>query len=181
MKTISLIFSSICLSMCSFAQVGSLFPHLSAHLLDDKKVELPAHAKGKFTLLGMAYSKEAEKELSTWYQPVYETFIHKDKGGVFQTESYDIHLYLIPMFTGANQAAHGTAVKEMKAGVDKTLWPHLLVYKGELKPYKDHLAMTHKETPYFFVLDKHGKIIYKTTGKYTDEKMEEIEALVGDN
>ncbi len=162
-------------SLNCLAQIGNQFPLLSAKKLDDHEVILPKSTHGKFTLLGLAYSKEAESDLATWFQPVYETFIHKDKGSLFEVESYDIHLFFVPMFTGLNQAAHGTVVKEMKAGVDKNLWPYILIYKGEIKEYKSSLMMEKKELPYFFVLDKNGKIVYKTTGKYSDQKMEEIE------
>ena len=173
---------SICLfSIFCQAQVGHQFPLLTAKKLDDHEVILPKSTHGKFTLLGLAYSKEAESDLATWFQPVYETFIHKDKGGVFETESYDIHLFFIPMFTGLNQAAHGQAVKEMKKGIDKNLWPYVLIYKGEIKEYKTSLMMEKKELPYFFVLDKDGKVVYKTHGKYSDHKMEEIENLIGTN
>lgn len=159
----------------SFAQVGSQFPHMSATKLDDKVVELPLHTKGKHTLLALAYSQEAEKELATWYQSVYETFIHKDKGGVFETEHYDVHLFIVPMFTGVKESVHAKAVKEMREKVDPNLWNYVLVYKGDMKPYKDKLGLTQKEHPYLFVLDKHGKIVYATSGAYTDEKMEQVE------
>ena len=162
---------------CS-SQIGHHFPVMNTKHLDDHDVALPKSTHGRYTLIGLAYSQEAEKDLATWFQPVYETFIQKDKGGVFETESYDIHLYFIPMFTGLNQAAHGKVVKEMKAGVDKKLWPYILIYKGEIKEYKTSLLMDKKELPYFFVLDKNGKIVYKTTGKYSEHKMEEIEKLL---
>jgi hypothetical protein len=177
MKNISIIFFLIAAFQVS-AQVGKTFPYLSAHKLDDFKVELPSNTNGKYTLLGMAYSKEAEAELATWYQPVYETFIHQDAGGPFEVEHYDIHLFLIPMFTGANEAAHGKAVQEMKKSVDKNLWKHVLVYKGDVKVYKDQLAMQKKEIPYIFLLDKTGKIVYATHGKHTDEKIEKIESFL---
>ena len=179
MKKSFLLCLALGLSLVSVAQVGHQFPNMKTQKLDDHIVVLPENAHGKYTFVGVAYSKEAETDLATWFQPVYETFIHKDKGGVFETESYDVHVYFIPMFTGVNQAAHGKAVKEMKAGVDKTLWPYLLVYKGEIKEYKAQLAMDKKELPYFFVLDKKGKVVYKTSGKCTDEKMEEIEKHIG--
>lgn len=175
MKTIFLVSFLTIQSFLLHAQIGKPFPKMQAHKLDEKAVVLPDETKGKFTLLGLAYSKEAEKDLVTWYQPVYETFIHKDKGGAFEVESYDVHLYFIPMFTGINQAAHSKVSKEMKEGVDKTLWPYILLYKGELKTYKDQLAMADKNLPYFYVLDKQGVVVYKTSGKYSDEKMAEIE------
>lgn len=175
MKTIFLVSFLSIQFLFSNAQVGKPFPKMNAHKLDEKGIVLPDETKGKYTLLGLAYSKEAEKDLVTWYQPVYETFIFKDKGGAFEVESYDIHLYFIPMFTGINQAAHSKVSKEMKEGVDKTLWPYILLYKGELKLYKDQLAMDDKNIPYFYILDKHGVVVYKTSGKYSNEKMTEIE------
>jgi hypothetical protein len=175
MKTIILTLSLISHSFLLKAQIGKLFPEMKAHKLDEKVVVLPEETKGKYTLLGLAYSKEAEKDLATWYQPVYEAFIFKDKGGAFEVESYDINLYFIPMFTGINQAAHSKISKEMKEGVDKTLWPYILLYKGELKSYNDELAMDDKNIPYFYILDKKGLVVYKTSGKYSNEKMAEIE------
>lgn len=179
MKSIAVSIGVLLSFFQSVAQVGSVFPHLSAQKLDDKTIELPLHTKGKHTLLALAYSQEAEKDLATWYQPVYETFIHKDKGGVFETENYDIHLFIVPMFTGVNQSAHAKAVKSMKENVDQNLWNYVLVYKGDIKPYKDKLAINKKEMPYLFLLDKNGKIVYTTSGTYTDEKMEEIERHIG--
>ena len=175
MKNLPLILVILCQSLHLNAQIGKPFPKMNAHKLDEKNVILPEETKGKYTLLGLAYSKEAEKDLVTWYQPVYKTFIFKDKGGAFEVEFYDIHLYFIPMFTGINQAAHSKVAKEMKVGVDKTLWPYLLLYKGELKTFKDHLGMNDKNLPYFYILNKQGVVVHKTSGKYSDEKMAEIE------
>ena len=169
------------LSLGANAQKTHLFPQMSTNKLDDQIVVLPDQIKGKYSLLGLAYSKEAELELATWYQPVYETFIHKDKGGVFETESYDIHLFLIPMFTGVNQMAHSKVSKEMKEKMDKTLWPYILLYKGDLKNYKDNLAMDKKEHPYFYVLNKKGEIVYKTFGRFSEDKLEQIEKVINGN
>jgi hypothetical protein len=44
-----------------------------------------------------------------------------------------------------------------------------------LKPYKESLDFEKKDTPYFFVLDQHGKIIYATSGKYTKAKLDGVE------
>ena len=97
----------------SHAQIGKQFPELKGITLEDKNITLPNDTKGKFTLLGLAYSKAAEQELLTWFQPVYSTFIEKAKPGLFN-ESYDVNLYFVPMFTGVNQAASETARKKMK-------------------------------------------------------------------
>src|SRR6478609_5365401 len=136
-------------SYCVGAQVkGKMFPDLVAETVEDKKVNLPADTKGKYTLLGLAYSKKSEDELNSWFSPVFSTFIQKTKG-LMAGFGYDVHVYFVPMFTGVNAAATGTAKKRAA-----------------------------KDIPYFFVLDPEGKIVYATSGKYSDDKMAQIEEVI---
>ncbi|MCK6617371.1 MAG: hypothetical protein L6Q51_06980 [Cyclobacteriaceae bacterium] len=157
--------------------IGTTFPLMEAETVEDKKVTLPEAVKGKYTLLGLAYSKKSEDELNTWFQPVFEKFIQKNKG-LFEGFGYDVHVYFIPMFTGVNAAATGTAKRKAMKNVDPQLLPYILFYKGELKPYKDALDFEKKDIPYFFVLDKEGKILYATSGKYSVSKMDEVEKVL---
>lgn len=161
-----------------YAQVGDTFPDLDGTTLTDKDIKLPVDTKGKFTLIGMAYSKKSEDDLKTWFNPVYNTFIHKSSSSLFGDIGYDINVFFIPMFTGVKRAAASTAEKKMKQKTDPKLLPHILFYKGDLKTYKDALDFEKKDVPYFFVLDKEGKIIYATSGAYSKKKIEEVEALV---
>lgn len=168
---------SLLIVQYSFAQVGTVFPNLKGTTLSDKQLIVPVDTKGKFTLIGLAYSQKAEQDLQTWFQPVFTTFIEKTKPGLFN-DNYDVNLYFVPMFTGANQAAAEKTTKYLKEKLDKVLVPHVLIYKGELKDYKQHLKLEQNDTPYFFVLDKDGKIVHTTSGRYTDEKLEKIEAMM---
>lgn len=156
---------------------GKMFPDMTAETVEDKKVNLPTDTKGKYTLLGLAYSKKSEDELNSWFQPVFETFIQKTTG-LMSGMGYDVNVYFIPMFTGVNTAAEGTAKKKAAKNIDPQLLPYVLFYKGKLEPYKESLDFQHKDVPYFFVLDPQGKIIYATSGKYTEEKLEEIESKI---
>ena len=83
--------------------VGKMFPGMEAETVEDKKVKLPDAVKGKYTLLGLAYSKKSEDELNTWFQPVFQKFIQKNKG-IFEGFGYDVNVYFVPMFTGINAA-----------------------------------------------------------------------------
>jgi hypothetical protein len=157
--------------------IGTVFPLMEAETVEDKKVVLPEAAKGKYTLLGLAYSKKSEDELNTWFQPVFEKFIQKSKG-LFEDFGYDVNVYFVPMFTGVNAAATGTAKRKALKNVDPHLLPYILFYKGELKPYKDALNFEKKDVPYFFVLDKEGKILYATSGRYSVAKMNEVENVL---
>ena len=177
MKAI-LTISFVLILIVSNAQVeGKMFPDMTAETVEDKQVNLPKDTKGKYTLLGLAYSKKSEDELNSWFQPVFETFIQKTTG-LMGGMGYDVNVYFVPMFTGVNAAATGTAKKKAAKNIDPQLLPYVLFYKGKLEPYKDALDFQHKDVPYFFVLDAEGKIIYATSGKFSDEKLEEIESKI---
>jgi len=178
MKTLCFVVFGLFLTLTVEAQVtGKMFPDMEAETVEDKKVKLPQQAKGKYTLLGLAYSKKSEEELNSWFQPVFEKFIQKTSG-VLASFSYDVNVYFVPMFTGVNAAATGTAKRKALKNIDPQLLPYVLFYKGELKPYKDALDFEKKDIPYFFVLDPEGKIVYATSGKYTDAKMDKVESAM---
>jgi hypothetical protein len=92
--------------------------------------------------------------------------------------TYDVNVYFVPMFTGVNAAAQGTAKKKAVKNVDPQLFPYLLFYKGELKTYKEALDFEKKDIPYFFVLDPEGKIVHATSGPYTESKMDAVEEVI---
>jgi hypothetical protein len=178
MKKSLLVLSFSLVAFISSAQViGKSFPSMEAETVEDKKVKLPGDVSGKYTLIGMAYSKKSEDELNTWFQPVYEKFVKKSTG-LFAGLTYDVNVYFVPMFTGVNAAATGTAKKKAMKSVDPQLLPLILFYRGELKPYKEALDFEKKDIPYFFVLDPQGKIVYATSGKYTAEKMDAVEEKI---
>ena len=157
--------------------VGTQFPDMEAETVDDQKVLLPNDVKGKYTLVGLAYSKKSEDELNGWFQPIFTKFIQKNKG-LFESFGYDVNVYFIPMFTGVKTTAAGTAKKKAAKDIDPQLLPYILFYKGELKTYKEALDFEKKDIPYFFVLDKEGKIVYATSGKYTAKKLDEVEEVL---
>jgi hypothetical protein len=135
---------------------------------------LPKDLSGKYSLIGLAYSKKAEDYLKGWFEPIFNQFIYKNPNpGPFDF-SFDIHTYFIPMFTGAKRPAYQKVMNKMEKTVDKRLHANVLFYKGSLKEYKEALNFDGKDLPYFYVLDPKGKIVYATSGRYTREKMQEI-------
>ncbi len=184
MKKILYILSlSLSITFCANAQVvNTKFPALEAETIEDKVVRLPEDVRGRITLVGMAYSKKSEKDLTTWMNPVFNTFLKQkmNNSSLFASFSYDIDVYLIPMFTGVNAAAKGIAKRKAAEGLDSRLLPYILFYQGKLKPYKEALDFEKRDIPYFFLLDQQGKVIYATSGAYSDKKMEAIEDAISD-
>ncbi len=157
--------------------VGKVFPAMDTETVDDKKVSLPGDVKGKYTLLGLAYSKKSEDELNSWFEPVFSKFVQKTSG-LMAGMGYDVNVYFVPMFTGINAAATGTAKKKALKNVDPQLLPYILFYKGELKTYKETLDFERRDIPYFFVLDPQGKIVHATSGAFSEHKMDKVEESI---
>ncbi len=178
MRILTILLLTVVVHGFLLAQVtGKQFPEMTTETADDKKVMLPGDAKGKFTLLGMAYSKKSEDELRTWFQPIFEKFVQKPEG-LMAGMGYDVNVFFIPMFTGINAAAEGTAKKKAMKNLDPKLLPYILFYKGELKSYKEALDFEKRDIPYFFVLNTDGKIVYATSGAFSDDKLSAIEDVI---
>ncbi len=172
-KVISVITCIVC-SFSSNAQVGNLFPAMEAESLSNEIVNLPDDLVGKFTLIGLAFSKKSEANLKTWFSPVWNQFIREHgKADIFATD-YDINLFFIPMFTGHKTVVYKSTMEKIQSTTDPNLHPHILFYKGTLKTYKKALGFKGKDVPYFYLMDESGKIIWQTSGSYSDQMMQQV-------
>lgn len=158
----------------AFGQTGQPFPELEGELLEGGTIVLPT-SNSRPVVIGMAYSKQAEDDLKTWYQPMYDTFVLKR--GIFD-HMYNNDLYMIPMFTGAKKVAYEAAMKKMREENRPDLFPHIIFYKGSLEPFASVLRMSDKKMPYLFVIDENGTVVYATSGQFTEKKKQAIEAAL---
>lgn len=165
----------LCLiTLPAMAQVGNPFPAMETETLTNQFIQLPEEISGKYSLIGLAFTKKAEDYLKGWFEPTFNQFIYKNPNpGPFDF-SFDVYCYFIPMFTGAKRPAYKSVMNKMKETVDERLQPNVLFYKGTINEYKDALNFDGKDIPYFYVVDPDGKIVYATSGRYTQDKMQEI-------
>jgi hypothetical protein len=157
------------------AQKGMVFPALTGETLDERTITLPTDSRGKMTLVGMASSEKAEEFLRGWYEPVYNRFIAKT--GMFD-EMYDLNIFFIPMFTGGQKIGKAQVMKNMKDTKNKELFPYVLFFEGNVSDYSKMLMMEKKDLPYFFLMDEQGKILYITSGYYSQKKMDEMDEFI---
>lgn len=157
------------------AQKGKTFPSMDCETIKNETYSIPKDTKGKFTILGLSWSKKSEHDWETWLQPIYDRFISSDN---FMQTNYDINVYFVVMFTGLNQAAYKNVMEKTQKKLGDDAAQYLLFYKGKLKEYKKELKLGSKTTPHFYVLDENGKVVYIATGRCTDKKLDEIDALL---
>lgn len=173
--------SLLVLTFSAEAQIGKVFPTMKCKNIDEKSLTLPTELDKRKSVLCLAYSQKAQEKLQVWVNQAIPKFVlRSSETSVFPLEPYNVNTYFIAMYTGAAKAFANQATDQIKTNVDVLLHPYILTYTGELEPYKTSLKMINKDDPYIFVLDENGKVIYTTSGIYTDKAMGEIENLIAE-
>lgn len=177
MKNIKIAGIILFISGALTAQKGQQFPTVNGTCLNDKAMSLPIK-NGKETIVAIAFHRGAEDELKKWLNPLYYTFMKKPdkKENKFDmAEVYDVNFVFIPMISGFKKIAD-----DFKAGTQKEFWPYILdTEKTDVKGMQKQLGLKDNKIPYFFVLDKNGKIIEMESGDYSEAKVDALEEAVG--
>lgn len=132
--------------------------------LNGKDVFMPGTAKGKYTILGFMASVKAQNDLITWYDPITDNF----------DWDTDVNIYFTVLLGGMSQNNSSSMRQKMKEVVLEEYYKNVLIFLGNAENLSKKLNMKDKDVPYFFVLDPEGKIVYQTSGAYTEDKLDEI-------
>lgn len=176
MKKLTIIMGVVLCTLITNAQKGKDFPVITGTFLNGKSITLPIK-NGKETIVAIAFNKGAEDELKKWLNPLYATFMKKpDKSNKMDmAEVYDVNFVFVPMIAGFKKVAD-----DFKAGTDKEFWPYVLdTEKTDIKGIQKQLGITDNKIPYFFVVDKDGKVIDVQSGDYSEDKEEKLEEACG--
>lgn len=159
------------LGTTSLAQTAT-FPPLEGEKADGGRVRLPDPAAKGFTVVGLAYSQKASPMLEEWAEPAFLRLVAKH--GLF-AGTYEADVWFIPMFIGGNKAAYEPSMKRFRKSADPEVADHVLFYQGEIEPFEQALGLHSKDIPYFFVLDREGRVVHRTEGAFSVEKLDAIE------
>ncbi len=176
------------LSANTIAQIGEMYPSMSGENLMRKDVNLPIK-NGKVTLIALAYSEKSDEDLKAWRTALFDLFIQAPGTDLFNFEPYDGNVKFVVLLMGVNKMAAGKVKSKLEDNIKDHWKEHIIVVKGKnIDNYPSlDLGKAKKERtkPYFFLLDKQGKIVYTTSGAYTKEKYNELDKklqeLIGDN
>jgi len=150
------------------------FPSVETEKLDGKSVKIPDAFNGHFSFIGVGTSKKAEDELITWQIPVYNKFIAKTG---LMDDMFDVKVCFLPLFTGVAKAAKNKVVKKLQENNESVVYDHLYIYSGPREPFEE-FGIENKSTPYFYLLDKNGKVVWEAQGKFRQSYFGEIEEIL---
>lgn len=163
----------LCASL-GIAQQGQ-FPDLVGETADGQRVELPTPDAKEYTVIGLAFSQKASPMLEDWYEPAYLRLVAKH--GLFAS-AIRCKVYFLPVFTGLNKSAYDPSMKKFRKSATPDIVGHVVFTKAELETLKGPLDLKDKDIPYFFILDRSGRIVHRTEGKFSEAKLDAIEAVL---
>jgi len=172
MKIPAVLFSILLATQLLSAQT---IPSFSGETLENKTVAIPVDTKGKYTFICFASSMKAQKELESWLDPVYNKFVAKTG---LMDEFYDVNVFFIPVFKGSNASMQETVKKKFNETAQADIKSHVLFCNNDLTEVTATLHMGDDNTPYFFLLDKDGNIIFRATGSFSEQKFDAIDDLI---
>lgn len=151
------------------------FPTLQGETPGGRAVTLPPASPKGYTIIGLAYSQKAQPALEEWFEPAYLRFVARH--GLF-AGTYRCDVFFVPLFTGLNKAAYEPSMRKFRKGASPEIVDHVVFSKADIDPLKAELGLAEKDVPYFFVLDREGRIVHRAQGGFTEEKLEAMEEVL---
>jgi len=172
---VRMLISILCFTLFADYASAQTIPAFSGTTAENKNISIPRDSNGRYALICFASSRKAQADLETWLDPVYNRYIARTG---FMDDMFDVDVFFIPVFSGAEGSMQESVRKKFIETAQHDLWPHLVFCDKGLKEILKPLNMTRDELPYFFFLDKTGKIVYRTSGAFTEDKFDAIDELV---
>ena len=142
---------------------GKVFPIVQAKNLEGDQVTIPEAAKGKVTLVAVAFLQQSQGQLDSWLNPFYEKFGKSD----------NYMFYEIPMIAGGYIFMKPIIDSGMRGGLPQFKHKHVVTLFGDVKKYSDALHID-PSFGHAFLLDKDGIIRWQNKGYAEKDVLEEM-------
>jgi ATP10 protein len=141
--------------------IGKPFPTVSAKTLAKRCVRFPDETKGKVGLVFVAFEQGAQQDINSWVDPFIGDVLNNDA----------VSYYEIPMISGSFKPVSRFIDGGMRGGVPKDLHDRTATFYGKRADFFQSMAITNQSRAYLFVLSRNGRIVFRTDGPATTEKI----------
>jgi hypothetical protein len=140
------------------------FPDITAKTLAGNTITLPGSAKGKITLVTMAFVRDAQTMIDSWLKPFEKEFGQDDS----------FTFYEVPMIASSWKKFSWVIDSGMRGGIAKEKHNNVMTYYGDYDNYRKKLSMYNKNLAYAFLLDQEGVIRWAGKGYAIHETEKEM-------
>lgn len=150
------------------------FVPISCINLNNDTVNLPPQNGNKRTVIALMLSLRADKQMQTWTQPLYTSLVADGVGGMMSGNMYNAKLYFVGAVKGIAKLALPDMLKKARQEVNKKYYDCFAYTNTDVEALMQHLNITDKSIPHFFVVETDGTILYQASGEYNKDKLDEI-------
>ena len=130
---------------------------------------MPEDFGGEFNLVVVAFKSEQQALVDTWLGPARELAARKP----------NFRYYELPTIYEASALVRFWIDNGMRSGIsDKTARETTITLSLDKEEFRPALDMPSEDDIYVFLVDKEGRVAWRTNGVYTEDKRQEIETLV---
>ena len=149
--------------MKEHTNIGALFPAVTAKNLEGTMATVPDDARGKVTLVAVAFLQQNQGQLDSWLNPFVETFGSRD----------DVTFYEIPMISSGYIFMKPMIDMGMRGGLPQFKHKHVVTMYGDVRRYTDILGIDPRYG-HAFLLDREGAVRWQGRGYATPEALRDL-------
>jgi hypothetical protein len=148
------------------------FPTISSSNLEGNKFELPQDFKGKLNIILIAFQREQQDLVEEWL-PFLDDLARKNP---------DIAFYELPTLNISYILVRRVIDGGMQAGIpDINARERTITLYLNKKTFRKELDIPDEKTIYILLINKKGEVIWRTQGRFTNEKSIDLENTVKKN
>jgi hypothetical protein len=153
----------------ALASDSTKFPTVTFDNLERQTFTLPRDFGGERNVVFIAFLRKQQDDIDTWV-PFVKPLVERTRG----TEYYEIPTIkrmIAPMRWFINSGMRGGI--DDRAARERTITLYL-----DKEPFKRSLAITDENTIYVMIVDREGRVLWRTAGRFNAEKGAELEAAL---
>jgi len=151
---------------------GAYLPSVKAANLAKRDFNLPADFEGDRNLLLVAFEREQQKDVDTWLREM-RRFEELDPG---------FHYYELPTIQRPNAFLRWFIDTGMRRGIpDGKARERTITLYLEKKPFCDALLITDQKKIYAFLVDREGKVLWRSEGLFDETKGASLRSALGEH
>ena len=146
------------------------FPTVQGTNLEHRTFRLPADFAGERNLVVVAFQREQQEQVATW-TPFIQRLLARETG---------LRFYEVPTTQRGNPLFRFWVDRGMRSGIaDRTQREQTITLFLNKAAFRQQLGLPDEHTIYALLVDRAGHVLWRTEGRFTEEKGRDLERVLG--
>jgi hypothetical protein len=147
------------------------FPVVTSTNLSQQKLTLPRDLGGERNIVLIAFQRRQQADIDSWLPLVQQL-----------EATYPVHYYELPVIQQLNLLARSFINQGMRMGIpDGAARERTITLYVDKVAFRKALDLPHEDDIYVLLIDRQGRVWWRTSGVFTPEKGQALSAAVEDS